>query len=330
MINKYYSKLQNDFNNTLWDARLCNKNGQPFPAVVGDVLKIKLKHDNSSYVLFYNQKIAGKVLNHKSAINSEYALSKDDKVVLALYLNNFLPKGKIITAKSNTMKAMHLLVLTGRPIHTLQQVDYDKIHASSTKSQNVYLNKFIKWCVEKGYCEHIHTKACGIKGVTDALKRRNDKLPQESSLIALGDIFYQVIPEDESLWDISPQVNYSDALTVSMIALSLASPNRLMAEVRTLQKQELNKWKNWSRLDENGQPTYLHSLMWNGSKKHKDYENHILASMADVVERALRYMDKATAPFRILMRFWIKQDLTITELFPKINTDLQSKINVSA
>lgn len=326
MINKYHNKIQNDFNDTLWDDRLYNKNGLPFPDVISNILKIKPQHDNSIYILFYNRKIAGKVISYRTPINSEYALSNDDKVVLALYLNNALSTVKIATAKKHTIRAMYLLVLTDKPIYTLRQADYDKIHTSSTKSQRIYLNRLIKWCIEKGYCEHIRTKVSGYKGVMDTLKRRNDKLPQEASLVALGDIFHRVIPEDESLWDTSPQANHSDALTLSIITLSLGSPNRVMAEIRTLQKQELIEWEDRSRLDKNGQPTIRYSLMWNGSKKYKDYENHILAPMADVIKRSLRYMDKVTAPFRILMQFWIKQDSTIADLFPNVDNELQSKI----
>ncbi|MBE4398835.1 hypothetical protein HJ025_19040 [Vibrio parahaemolyticus] len=328
MINKYYNKLLNDFNLIMWDSRLNNKSGCPFPTIIDDILEVKSVSESSSYFVLYNRNNTGKYLEHRSVFLAEYALSIVDKTVITMFFNYKLGRVKAQTAKSQATKAMHNYVQIGKPIYEVRQHDYDKLQKSLTNSAKIHLNKFIEWCVKNGYCEKVRTKPTGIKSITDGVRRRKNKLPKEASLIALGDIFRQVIPEDESLWDTSPRVNHSDALSLTIVALSLSSPNRTMAEVRTLQKQNLIEYEDWGVLDKNGKPTLRYSLMWNGSKNYKDNENHILAPMGEVVKRALLYMSKVTKPFRILMQFWLKQDSTISDLFPTINKELQSRIEI--
>ncbi len=106
-------------------------------------------------------------------------------------------------------------------------------------------------------------------------------------------------------------------------ALCLSSPNRMCAEIITLQKQKLGKFDDTSK---EGKPVTVHSLMWQGSKNFKDYENHIGSWMAEQIELGIEYFDAVTQPYRVLATFWLNQVSTIQELFPTIDTTVQKRI----
>ncbi|ACA88269.1 hypothetical protein [Shewanella woodyi] len=328
MINKYLNKLQNDFNNIAWDIRIKNKSREKFPTKIDDTIEITPAGGNPTYLVLYSKKAAGKVVSHKMLFRPEYRINIHHKNILVLFLNALLTNTnvKIETTTRLVRYALVFLDLIDKSPHNLRQIDYDNTYKAFNEKLHIACNYFIKWCSSNGYCERIRTKPPKIKTATNGLQKRKDKLPQEASIIALGEIFQQVIPEDESLWDTSPKANHADAFSLSIIVLSLASPNRSMAEIRTLHKQELIEYKDWNNLDRLGKPQIRYSLMWKGSKGYKEYENHILSTMSDVVKRALRYMERVTAPYRILMQFWFKQNSTINELFPITNEILNSRL----
>ena len=92
-------------------------------------------------------------------------------------------------------------------------------------------------------------------------------------------------------------VNHKDAFVTTFGLLGLASPNRLSAEVPVLPKQRLKTYSERS-----GEPVYY--LDWFGSKGFKDNRNHILAALAENVDKALNFFFDACEPARILCRFY--------------------------
>lgn len=181
---------------------------------------------------------------------------------------------------------------------------------------NPHLRYFFAWLAKHKMLPannrpHINsTKATVVnKSGDDALERELTKLPNEKALLALGAIFYDVIPpyarndkENIENWTplIAPTQVQRDSLTCTMAALGMASPNRISAEQVLLTVQRIQR--HTQIVD--GQKKTVHYLNWRGSKGFKDYQNHINAEMADSLDRALHFTIIATEPARALARFY--------------------------
>ncbi len=147
------------------------------------------------------------------------------------------------------------------------------------------------------------------KSGDDALEAEKQKLPSEKALLALGAIFYDVIPpyqggnqENIDAWQplIASTQSQRDSFVCTMAALGMASPNRIGAEQPLLTVQRIQR--HTEVVD--GQEQTVNYLNWRGSKGYKDYQNHINAEMAESVDRALHYTILATEPARALARFY--------------------------
>ncbi|MEJ6080183.1 hypothetical protein MT391_16850 [Vibrio sp. 1-Bac 57] len=157
------------------------------------------------------------------------------------------------------------------------------------------------------------------KSGDDALEAEQKKLPSEKALLALGAIFYDVIPryqdddkENIDAWE--PLLSYAqgqrDSFTCTMGALGMASPNRIGAEQVLLTPQRI---QSHTQVVE-GQEKTVHFLNWRGSKGWKDNQNHINAEMVDSLDRALHYTILATEPTRALARFYRKPARPLKEV----------------
>ncbi len=149
----------------------------------------------------------------------------------------------------------------------------------------------------------------------DALIMEKSKLPNEKVLLALGAIFYDVIPSykddkngssslkiDKAIWK-----SQRDSFVCTMAALAMASPNRAAAEQCLLTNQRLH-----SHVEElNGEKQTVYYLNWRGSKGYNDYQNHINAEMAESIDKALHYTSIVTEPARVLARFYKKPSLAL-------------------
>ncbi|NRF64788.1 hypothetical protein [Vibrio coralliilyticus] len=155
------------------------------------------------------------------------------------------------------------------------------------------------------------------KSGDDALEAEQSKLPEEKVLLALGAIFNDVIPpysnkNDTSTWQALTHAtqHHRDSFTCTMVALAMASPNRVAAEQVVLAKQRLQ-----SHTEEvEGKEETVYYLNWHGSKGFEDYQNHINAEMAESVDRALHYTAMATEPARALARFYKKPSLNLIDV----------------
>lgn len=323
MINKYLNKIKKDFENAKWDARIKNYDDSPFPQILSDKLEIKPLQDESEVVFFTNTHKANKVMHRKNILDDSWLLPAETKMVFSLYLNNKLASVTVGSAKGAVQRALSVLTQSTHQPHTLTQHKYTQCIKKAPKSSIARFNKFINWCVENQYCEEIRTKHVSTNNHFDGAKRNKKKLPDESSIIALGDIFCQTIPENKECWNTSVNSNQANALSSMYSALCLASPNRMCAEIITLQKQNLITDDKENKEEE---PVTLHSLMWQGSKKHKENQNHIGSWMAEQIERGIDYFDLVTQPYRVLANFWVNQECTIQELFPIMNETVQQRL----
>lgn len=162
-------------------------------------------------------------------------------------------------------------------------------------------------------------KAARHKSGDDALEAEQSKLPSEKALLALGAIFYDVIPpyvddkkENIDCWQplLSPIQSQQDSFICTMVALGMASPNRVAAEQVLLTTQRIKR--HTESVDEEDKT--VHYLNWRGSKGYEDYQNHINAEMVESLDRALHYTILATEPARALARFYRKPDLPLKKV----------------
>lgn len=188
------------------------------------------------------------------------------------------------------------------------------------------LTSFINWLhqhkmLAKSCQPYINTTVVSArtKSGDDALQAEQNKLPSENALLALGAIFYDVIPayqdgdkEDVEAWQpfLLPTQEQRDSFSCTMAALGMASPNRIGSEQVLLTVQRI---KPHTQVVD-GKKKTVHYLNWRGSKGYKDNANHINAEMVDSLDRALHYTILATEPARALARFYRKPNRPLKEV----------------
>ncbi|GLS91982.1 hypothetical protein GCM10007916_30520 [Psychromonas marina] len=199
-------------------------------------------------------------------------------------------------------------------------------HAIDSMKNSASLQSFIDWLHEhkmlaKSCQPYISTPADSTRSKSgdDALDAEQKKLPSETALLALGAIFYDVIPpyqddnkENIDAWQplLSSTQNQRDSFICTMTALGMASPNRIGAEQVLLTPQRIQRHTQVVE----GQEKTVHYLNWRGSKGYKDNQNHINAEMVDSLDRAMHYTILATEPTRALARFYRKPARTLKEV----------------
>lgn len=203
----------------------------------------------------------------------------------------------------------------------------DKIqHAIDSMTENAKLTFFINWLhqhkmLPKSYQPYLNTRpeSTRSKSGNDALEAEQSKLPSEKALLALGAIFYDVIPPYEGIdknnidaWQslLSSTQEQRGSFSCTMATLGMASPNRIGAEQVLLETQLIQR--HTEVVD--GKKQTVHYLNWRGSKGYKDYQNHINAAMVESLDRALHYTILATRPARALARFYRKPNRPLKEV----------------
>lgn len=138
---------------------------------------------------------------------------------------------------------------------------------------------------------------------------RKDKLPDLDNILLLGSLHNEIFQPVSQSGLVAPEakVPMMDAVATTFGLLGLASPNRLASEVSVLAKQRLKRHSEGGR-----EP--VHYLEWQGSKGYKDNRNHILAVVADEVERAVNFFFNECEPARILCRFYENPRIRLGEL----------------
>ncbi len=99
-MNKYINKIQKDFDNAKWDARLKNYDSSPFPQVLSDKLEIKPKQDKSEFLILVNKHRANKLVQHQTILHDTWLLPTNTKKAFALFLNKKLASIMISSARN--------------------------------------------------------------------------------------------------------------------------------------------------------------------------------------------------------------------------------------
>ncbi|EGR1698501.1 hypothetical protein R1W14_001001 [Vibrio parahaemolyticus] len=155
----------------------------------------------------------------------------------------------------------------------------------------------------------------------EAIETEINKLPSEKALLALGAIFYDVIPpnkdkqSDISSWQhlTHPSKPQYDAFICTMSALAMSSPNRAATEQVILTKQRIKSHTETVK----GQKKTVYYLLWRGSKGYLDNQKHVNAEMVKSLDRALRYTCIVTEPARVLARFYKKPSQPLKKVLGK-------------
>jgi hypothetical protein len=221
--------------------------------------------------------------------------------------------------------ARNFLCIVGENIGTAPTEKIQRAINSMTYSVN--LNAFIGWLHEHTmipkscllYTRKSLVSAARTKSGDDALEAEQSKLPSEKALLALGAIFYDVIPSYQDgdknnfkawLPLISSKQEQRDSFICNMAALGMASPNRIAAEQVLLTVQRIQRYTQVV----DGQERTVHYLNWRGSKGYKDNQNHINAEMVESLDRALHYTTLVTEPARALARFYRQPNRPLKEV----------------
>ncbi|WP_312938378.1 hypothetical protein [Stutzerimonas nitrititolerans] len=163
------------------------------------------------------------------------------------------------------------------------------------------LRPFLAFCFEKGLMPKIALKENENRDRTGhaQLDSMMEKLPDIKTVLAIGAIFSSVFEhvDEHGALGIGEEINMLDALVVTFVLLSLASPNRTSAEVPLLPKQRLRSYS-----ENNGDPVYY--LDWIGSKGYRSNRNHMLAALSEPITKAMNFFYEKCEPARVLCRFY--------------------------
>ncbi len=163
------------------------------------------------------------------------------------------------------------------------------------------LRPFLAFSAQNGLMPSIDVKSHDDRDRTGhaAFDTRKDKLPDLDAVLLLGSLHKEIFQpvSQRGLVASGQKVPMMDAVATTFGLLGLASPNRLAAEVPVLAKQRLQKYS-----ENGGKP--VHYLDWAGSKGFRDNRNHILAVLADEVERSVNFFFNECEPARMLCRFY--------------------------
>lgn len=299
-------------------------NAQGKPASWSDiVIRFTDSDSRTMNIYFCNQN--GKVPRIGTRFTDDDRLAPETHDILFSYVLDVIKQNVSIKNKKDKITAARgFLCSLDENIATATLEKIQSIIESMTYT--VMLLPFITWLnhhkmIPKSCQPKISKKSNGTRNKSgdDALEAEQSKLPSENALLALGAIFYDVIPpyqdydkDNIEVWHplLSSTKIQQDSFVCTMAALGMASPNRIGSEQVLLTSQRVHR--HTQIVD--GQQKTVHYLNWRGSKGYKDYQNHINAEMVDSLDRALHYTILATEPARALARFYRQPNCTLKEV----------------
>ncbi|WP_155395469.1 hypothetical protein, partial [Photobacterium angustum] len=303
MVNKYLTAMNKAYSEANWDERLSNKNGTPLTDGVDDILNFITETGKTKAFVIFSEIKYGKARIYESSFEKEFALSENNKRVIALFTNDVCINLGARNRDNYFKHARVFLDAIGCDFHDITQSKFDKYHAGVSIDSQKKLNQFINYLVNNGFCMNLAVNKAKGKAVRDADERAKKKLPADISLKILSAHFAKAFPEDEKEWDTDINTNQDERILLAMFAIAMSAPKRAAAEIPTMMRQNVqiteHKGKN------------QHALFWHGSKGYDDNLKHVLEQMAPYVQRALDFFELYTQPYRILARFWQDQSLTI-------------------
>ncbi|WP_435247442.1 hypothetical protein ACMAZD_12290 [Vibrio sp. nBUS_14] len=181
-------------------------------------------------------------------------LAPETHDLLFTYTLDILKENISINSKRNKITAARLFLChlnENIATATLERIQ----SAINLMTYNAYLKPFINWLhqhkmLAKSCQPYINTtnETFRSKSGDDAMQAERNKLPSENALLALGAIFYDVIPayqdgdkENVEAWQplLLPTQEQRDSFSCTMAALGMASPNRIGAEQVLLTVQRI-------------------------------------------------------------------------------------------
>ncbi|WP_390482940.1 hypothetical protein [Pseudomonas guariconensis] len=252
------------------------------------------------------------------------------------YPYNHLIKVWIIETINKSLSASEKQARASTARKLLSLMDGDLYAQTETTIRNLNfgsssvgrLRPFLAFCSDKGLMkkidliDHDNRDRTGHAEFDNTLK----KLPDINTVVALGSIFSNVFEHVDDQGSLSPgeEINMLDALVVTFVLLSLASPNRTSAEIPLLPKQRLHSYS-----ESNGDPVYY--LDWIGSKGYGANKNHMLAALAEPITKALNFFYRACEPARIICRFYEKPNQSLKALLGgfAIAPELEGNLSLS-
>lgn len=173
------------------------------------------------------------------------------------------------------------------------------------------IRPFLEFCAESRLMPPIHVRSTDHRDRTGhaALNERTNRLPDLDNVLLLGALHKEIFQpvRQSGIVPSGAKVRMMEAVATTFGLLGLASPNRLSAEVSVLAKQRLKQHSEGGR-----EP--VHYLDWPGSKGYQDNHNHILAVVANDVDRAVNFFFNECESARILCRFYENPRLNLGEL----------------
>ncbi|MGO2356005.1 MAG: hypothetical protein ACTH58_14885 [Marinomonas foliarum] len=299
-------------------------NAQGEPASWNDIA-VTFTYDDSRFINFIFCNLKKKLPNKGTPFSDDDKLTPDIHDMLFSYALDVIKENVSIpyNKKKITIAKKFLLLLE----ENIALATHEKIQKTiNLIADKVALNHFLTWLYHhemlaksSKFILEQNYNSSRTKTGDEALEAEKNKLPSENALLALGAIFYDVIPpyiddmkENLGIWQplLSPIKSQKDSFVCTMAALGMSSPNRVGSEQVILTQQRIQKHSQIV----DGQPKTVHFLNWRGSKGHKDYQNHINAEMVESLDRALHYTIIATEPARALARFYRKPNRPLKEV----------------
>lgn len=209
--------------------------------------------------------------------------------------------GISLRISNNVTNVRHLLArvdLLSLTQDKLNQLYKDHNDASWLNS----IGFFIKWCKKQGVVrESLAVPSLSREPDTNMyIKRKAEKMPDERGIWMIGAIRNEIIPKVVTKCLAEYEPNLLDALVISCATIALGSPQRLVAEQFTLDKQLLQS----KEVIFEGEKKEVHWLNWTGSKKYVDNRKHFFDVMSEYISEVLDYWWQVGEPARILCRFY--------------------------
>lgn len=228
--------------------------------------------------------------------------------------------------KSRTSTARKLLSLMDGDLYAQSESTIRSLNLGARSADR--LRPFLAFCSDKGVMRKLDLKYSDKRDRTGHAQFDNtlEKLPDIKTVLALGAIFSSVFEQvdENGMLRTGEEIKMHDALVATFALLSLASPNRVSAEIPLLPKQRLHSYS-----ESNGEPIYY--LDWIGSKGYGNYKNHILAALAEPITKAMNFFHEACEPARILCRFYENPNQSLKALLGrfKISPELERKLSLT-
>lgn len=215
-------------------------------------------------------------------------------------------------------------IISARRVFTLMQghlYEQNKLKAKEY-SDNISLGYFWGFCFKYKLVpsfEFENTEKRDRTGV-NVLEKRYEKLPDEHSLIALGTIFSEVfknVNKDGTMKE-GNVIDIQHAVVSFCSCLSLASPNRMVAEIPVLPKQRLKSYS-----EDNSPEVYY--LDWIGSKGYNDNRNHVLSVLAEQIDKGVNFFFDAFESARIICKYYENPKQSLRKLLGNFSVEPRRK-----